>query len=105
MEIFDMPSNVDAGAEPQTGIVSDDLLKLTINVLFDRLPLITDPNNSTDEFAVKPISPVLRFPMELSAKDAGIIQEAFQTAIPAAISLQIDNADGSPRHYRLLRTQ
>jgi hypothetical protein len=105
MEIPNMTSDVDAGPEPQPGVVSDDLVQLTVNILFDRIPLVSDPDNRAYEFAVKPVSPVLRFPVQLSAKDAGVVQEAFQTAGVAGVAFQIDNADGSPRYYRLFRTQ
>lgn len=100
-----MASNVDASPESQPGMVEHDLVQLTVNILFDRLPVIPDPNNSTDEHPVKPISPVLRFPVNLRPEDARVVEEAFKTAFIAAVSFQIDNADGSPRYYRLVRTQ
>lgn len=100
-----MHSDVDSGPEAQTGVVSDNLAKLSINVLFDRRPFVSDPDNSSHEFPMKPISPILRFPVELSSKDAGVIEEALQTALVAGFSLEIYNADGSPRYYRLFVTK
>ena len=100
-----MPSNVDAGPEPQPGVVSDDFVQLTVNVLFDRIPRVTDSDDSTHELAMKPVSPILRFPVQLSAKDAGVVQEAFQAADVAGVAFQIDDTHGSPRYYRLFRVQ
>jgi hypothetical protein len=105
MEVLDMSSDVDPGTIPEPGMVSDDFVQLTIHILFDRLPMITNPDDGSNEFSMKPISPVVRFPVKLSTKDAGVVEEALYTALVAGVALQFDNADGSPRHYRLFRTQ
>src|SRR5574342_487440 len=89
--------------KPESEVVADELLQLTISVIFDGLPVVSNPNHGPGEDAVKPISPVIRFPVQLGAKDARVVEQAFYSAFPALIAFQINNADGSPRFYRIVK--
>ena len=87
----------------ETGAV-DNTSQLTVNIGFHSRPVFVDPDDSSNEPTVKEGPPFVRFPVQLGAKDAGLIQQ-FLTQRIAFVAFEIQDADRQPRYYRLVCTR
>lgn len=92
----------DVRPEPQAGVVVDEVCELTIHVAFDGRPVVAETTDSKGELTVQYGPPFLRFPVQLSAKDARILEHIFDTTSIVLVGFEIKNGDGSPRAYRTL---
>ena len=98
-----MSSNVSTDTNPkaEAGVSDDELVQLAVNVGFYTRPFFVDPDDSTSEEPMKVGPPFVRFPVQLSTKDAGIIQQLLTNSV-AFIAFEIQQADGKPGYYRLI---
>lgn len=90
----------DARPEAETPVVLAQPLQLSVHVAFEHLPVAAYPDDSADKGAMKFAPPFLRFPVNLSAEDATVLQNIFDSARVALVGFEIKNTDGSPRYYR-----
>lgn len=93
----------DVSPETETGVGTDDLVKLAINIGFYGRPLFIDPDDSASEPAVQVGPPFVRFPVQLSPKDARIFEQLLASPI-AFVAFEVQNTDGKPGYYRLVTT-
>ncbi len=94
----------DISPEPQAGVGADDLVQLAVNIGFNTRPIFIDPDDRSSEPAVQVGPPFLRFPVQLSAKDARIIEQLLGQSI-AFVAFEVKETDGKAGYYRLVTTQ
>lgn len=85
--------------ETQSVPVASEFSELTVHVAFDGLPIVAETSNSKGEWAVQNGPPFLRFSMQLSPKDAAVLEKILETGNIALIGLELKDSNGQPRVY------
>ena len=91
----------DTDAKAETGNPVDELVQLTVNVGFYARPIFFNSDDSPGKEPVKEGPPFIRFPVQLSPKDARIIEQLLDNPV-AFVAFEIQNTNGQPGYYRLV---
>ena len=93
----------DTNPKAEAGVGPDELVQLAVNVGFYTRPVFVNPDDSSSEAPMQVGPPFVRFPVQLSTKDAGIIEQLLNQPI-AFVAFEIKQGDGQPGYYRLVPT-
>jgi len=99
-----MPANAspDTSTETQPAVAVAQPCQLSVHIAFNQLPIATYPGDSPGDLPVKYAPPFIRFPVNLTAEDAVVLENILSSAAIALVGFQIEKGDGGPGYYRAI---
>lgn len=93
-------STSDVRSKSESAVEMQQPAQLTINVLFQDLPIVSYTDKSSGEPAMKRGAPFIRFPVNLTAEDSAVLKNILSSARIGMICFEIQESNGETGFYR-----